>query len=225
VNEQEGADSMGRTIGVDVGTMELLIATSNPHKLDELRAIFGPVGITAVGLDSLGRSFPEPYEDGSTFEENAAKKALSYAFLSGRVCLADDSGLEVDALKGEPGVQSAVWAGRGSTRTERDAANNLRLMCELDGVSAANRGAKYVCCMCVGSPDGKILATSRGEWVGRVTTGKARGKNGFGYDPLIEMADGRTVAEMSEDEKNAQSHRARAAKAIAGKVEEILRGK
>lgn len=216
---------MGRTIGAEVSTMELLIATSNPHKLDELRAIFGPVGITAVGLDSLGRSFPEPYEDGSTFEENAAKKALSYAFLSGRVCLADDSGLEVEALKGEPGVQSAVWAGRGSTRAERDAANNLRLMCELDGVSAEHRAARYVCCMCVASPEGQILATARGEWSGRVTTGRPRGKNGFGYDALIEMEGGRTVAEMSEDEKNAQSHRARAAKAIAGKVGEILRGK
>ncbi len=204
--------------------MELLVATSNPHKLDELRAIFEPMGIRAVGLDSLGRQLPEPFEDGSTFEENAAKKALSYAFLAERVCLADDSGLEVEALKGEPGVLSAVWAGRGNTRAERDAANNLRLMCELDGVGPEGRSARYVCCMCVGSPDGKILATSRGEWAGRVTTGRARGANGFGYDPLIEMADGRTVAEMDQAEKNAQSHRARAARAIAGKVAEILRG-
>lgn len=208
-----------------VKALELLIATSNPHKLEELRAIFEPLGIHAVGLDSLGRSLPEPFEDGSTFEENAAKKALSYAFLAERVCLADDSGLEVDALKGEPGVQSAVWAGRGSTRAERDAANNLRLMCELDGVAPENRAARYVCCICIASPDGKILATSRGEWAGRVTTGKARGTNGFGYDPLIEMPDGRTVAELSDQEKNADSHRARAARAIAAVAAEILRGR
>ncbi|MFM9958189.1 MAG: non-canonical purine NTP pyrophosphatase [Phycisphaerales bacterium] len=209
----------------NIKTTELLVATSNPHKLQELRAIFEPLGIRAVGLDSLGRQLPEPFEDGSTFEENAAKKALSYAFLAERVCLADDSGLEVDALKGEPGVQSAVWAGRGSTRAERDAANNLRLMCELDGVGPEHRAARYVCCMCIGSPDGKILATARGEWSGRVTTGKARGRNGFGYDALIEMPDGRTVAEMNEAEKNEQSHRARAARAIAARVVETLRGK
>lgn len=216
---------MPRAAEATVTTAELLVATSNPHKLEELRAIFGPLGISAVGLDSLGRSFPEPYEDGNTFEENAAKKALSYAFLTERVCLADDSGLEVDALKGEPGVQSAVWAGRGSTRAERDSANNLRLTSELDGVLKANRAARYVCCMCVAAPDGRILATSRGELEGRVTTGRARGKNGFGYDPLIEISDGRTVAELGEDEKNAISHRARAAKAISGQVLELLRGK
>lgn len=203
--------------------MSLLVATTNPHKLDELRAIFAPLGITAVGLDSLGKSLPEPYEDGSTFEENAAKKALSYAFLSGQVCLADDSGLEVEALKGEPGVHSAYWAGRGNTRAERDAANNLRLTAEMDGIVGAARAARYVCCICVGSPDGRIVATSRGEMVGRVTTGAARGEHGFGYDPLIELADGRTVAELSEAEKNAVSHRSAAARAIAPKLAEILR--
>lgn len=204
-------------------TTELLVATSNPHKLTELRAIFEPLGFTAVGLDYLGRQFPEPYEDGSTFEENAAKKALSYAFLTDRICLADDSGLEVDALKGEPGVQSAVWAGRGATRAERDAANNLRLMAEMDGVAPAQRGARYVCCICVAAPDGRILATSRGEMTGRVTVGKARGSHGFGYDPLIELSDGRTVAEIPEADKNAQSHRSVAARAIAPRIAEVLR--
>ncbi len=208
-----------------IGTIELLVATSNPHKLTELRAIFAPLGITALGLDSLGRQLPEPYEDGSTFEENAAKKALSYAFLAERVCLADDSGLEVDALKGEPGVHSAYWAGRGEDRAARDAANNLRLIAEMDGVAAANRAARYVCCMALAAPDGRLLATSRGEMPGRVTLRQPRGRNGFGYDPLIELADGRTVAELPDDEKNKLSHRAAAARAIAPKVAELLRAK
>lgn len=202
--------------------VELLVATGNPHKLAELRAIFAPLGISAVGLDSLGRSLPEPVEDGATFEENAAKKALSYAFLTDRPCIADDSGLEVDAIRGEPGVHSAYWAGRGETRQQRDAANNLRLIAEMDGIAPENRTARYVCCMCLAAPDGRILATSRGELVGRVTSGRPRGTGGFGYDPLIEVENGRTVAELSDEEKNKRSHRARAAQAIAPKIIELL---
>lgn len=205
-------------------TLQLLVATGNPHKLSELRAIFEPLGIRAVGLDSLGRSFPEPEENGSTFEENAALKAQSYAFLTDRPCLADDSGLVVDALKGAPGVHSAYWAGIGSTREERDAANNLRLHAEMDGIALANRGARYVCCMCLAAPDGRILATSRGELEG-VVASKRRGVRGFGYDSLIELPppDGRTVAELSDAEKNRISHRSVAAARIAPMVAESLR--
>src|SRR5262245_30316373 len=104
--------------------MQILFASSNPHKIDEVRAILAPLGILVMGLDSLDLDIPEPAEDGSTFEENARIKAVAYAQAAGSLCLADDSGLEVDALKGAPGVHSARYANVGTTRAERDAANN-----------------------------------------------------------------------------------------------------
>lgn len=197
---------------------ELLAATSNPHKLHELRAIFAPLGIAILGLGDIpGGPFPEPVEDGATFDANARIKAVAYAKMTGRVCVADDSGLEVAALGGAPGVDSARYAGRDGTRAQRDARNNAKLLAALAGVPEEQRTARFVCSMCAADPDGSVLATGRGEFTGRIGF-EARGTNGFGYDPLFVTSDGRTSAELSDAEKNARSHRAAAARAMAQAV-------
>jgi XTP/dITP diphosphohydrolase len=203
----------------------LVIATGNPHKVEELRAIFGERGIQVVGLRDLGGEFREPEEVGKTFEENARIKATSYAAQTGRVCLADDSGLEVDALGGAPGVISSHYSTggveTGLSREERDAANNTKLMNEMEGVE--NRVGRFVCVMCVA--DGKhVIATARGVFEGRIgLPGEVpRGANGFGYDPLFVIEDGRASAELSPEEKNARSHRGMAAREMVKKLE-VLR--
>jgi len=190
---------------------ELTIATSNPHKVDEISAVLGPLGIRCI---PLGRAdIPEPEEDGATFEENARIKARAYASALGRVVLADDSGLEVDALGGAPGVHSARYAGIGATREERDRANNMKLLAALSNVPDAQRTARFVCVLSIARPDGTIIAESRGTFDGII--GRApRGSNGFGYDPLLVLEDGRTSAELSPDEKNARSHRGNALRLI-----------
>lgn len=203
-------------------TREVLAATGNPHKLDELRAIFAGAGLRVIGLgDVAGGPFPEPVEDGGTFEANARIKALAYARLTGRLCLADDSGLEVDALGGAPGVHSAYYAGTEGTRPERDARNNAKLLAALAGVPAAQRGARFVCCMCVAGPDGRVLAETRGEFAGTIAQ-SPRGNNGFGYDPLLVLDDGRSSAELSEAEKNGRSHRGAAARLMAPRLAALL---
>jgi XTP/dITP diphosphohydrolase len=190
---------------------ELTIATSNPHKIEEISAVLGPLGI---GCLPLGRSdIPEPEEDGATFEENARIKAIAYARALDRVVLADDSGLEVDALGGAPGVHSARYAGVGATRAERDQANNAKLLAALEGVPDRMRTARFVCVLSIARPDGTILAEARGTFDG-VIGFAPRGVNGFGYDPLLVLPDGRTSAELSSDEKNARSHRGNALRAL-----------
>lgn len=185
----------------------LTVATSNPHKVDEISAVLGQIGIACLPMQAAG--VPEPVEDGATFEENARIKARAYAKALGCVVLADDSGLEVDALGGAPGVHSARYAGVGATRAERDAANNAKLLRELAGVPHARRTARFVCVLCVARPDGSIVAEARGHfegWIGEAP----RGANGFGYDPLLVLEDGRTSAELTPAEKNARSHRGNA---------------
>jgi XTP/dITP diphosphohydrolase len=195
--------------------MRILFATSNPHKIDEVRAILAPHGIEIVGLESINPQPPEPVEDGDTFEANARIKAIAYAKATNQNCLADDSGLEVDALGGRPGVHSARYAGVGSTRIERDAANNAKLLRELAAVPDERRTARFVCAMCLAKADGTILAETRGQFEG-VIAHQPRGSNGFGYDPLLFLPDRRcSSAELSSDEKNARSHRGAAAQALA----------
>lgn len=195
---------------------EILIATTNPHKVDEFRAAFEPLGISVLGLGDVpgAEGLDEPVEDAATFEENAAIKALFYAQQLGRTVLADDSGLVVDALGGEPGVRSARYAGMGGDRAARDTANNRLLLERLEGVAREQRGARFVCAVCVVGPDGSIVGTARGAFEG-VIAESPRGGNGFGYDPLLELPDGRTAAELSPAEKDARSHRGQAARAIA----------
>ena len=201
------ADGLGRMI---------VVATSNPHKVDEIRAVLAGLGVRVVSLaDAGGAGIPEPEEDGETFAENARIKAVAYARALGATVLADDSGLEVDALQGAPGVHSARWAGRGATREERDAANNERLLRELALVPDERRGARFVCTMCLANAQGRVLAETRGEFSG-VIGRNPRGSNGFGYDPLLIVGpDGLTSAEISTQEKNARSHRGAATRAMA----------
>ncbi len=207
---------------------EIVLATANPHKVEEMRAIFAAAGVPVIGLADLpgGAAIPEPSETGRTFEANARLKALAYAKATGRVCLADDSGLEVDALGGAPGVDSAHYAhgfGTSAPRAERDAANNAKLLAMLEGVPPERRGARFVCVMVAAAPDGAVLAEARGEFSGRI--GEApRGSNGFGYDPLLILPDGRTSAELEPGEKNARSHRAAAARAIAPALAGLIPG-
>ena len=202
-------------------TGRLLIATGNPKKIEEIRAILAPLNIEAVGLDEVEGEFPEPVEDGETFEANAAKKAMHYAKLTGRTCAADDSGLEVDALDGRPGVFSARYAGVDGTREQRDEANNAKLLQEMGSVPEYERAARFVCAIAVAHPQAGILIRTRGTFDGAIAH-EPRGENGFGYDPLLRLDDGRHSAELSPDEKHSLSHRGQAVRAMASRLEQLV---
>jgi XTP/dITP diphosphohydrolase len=185
--------------------LELFFATTNPGKLRELRRLVADLPVRVVSPEDLGRALPEVVEDGSTFRENAEKKASAYARFSRLHALADDSGLCVDALGGAPGVHSARWSeledgfaspacalpevsarelGPELTRASRDEANNDKLLTALSGVPEARRGGEYVAVLAVARPDGSIAAQVEGRCRGRI--GRARrGSGGFGYDPLF----------------------------------------
>ena len=215
---------------------EILLATGNPHKIEEMNAIFATLAGGRFRFVSLadacpGRTLVEPAETGTTFEQNATLKALGYAAQTGRPCLADDSGLEVDALGGRPGVISSHFAtdGRetGASRAERDAANNARLLRDLAGTPDDRRTARFVCVMVLAAPPGSggggggpvVLASARGTFEGRI--GHApRGAHGFGYDPLFLVAPeySRSSAELAPDAKNALSHRGAAARRLADRL-------
>ena len=191
----------------------LLVATSNPGKLREFRAIL-PREITIVGLADAGATSPE--ETGPTFRDNAALKASAAARATGLLTIADDSGLEVDALGGEPGVRSARYAGEPS-----DAARNRRaLLNALEHVPAADRGARFVCAVALANQRG-VIAVAEGELRGTIAS-QERGGGGFGYDPIFEVEDGRSVAELPAAEKNRRSHRAVAIAAILPSVRAAL---
>ena len=199
-------------------TRPLLVSTTNPHKVSELRAVLGPLGYEVLSLDSLPTLPPEPVEDADTFAENARIKARAYAHATGTPCLAEDSGLEVDALGGAPGVHSARYSGEGGPRADRDRANNEKVLAALRGVPTEKRGARFVCAMCLAAPDGTVLAESTGTCEGVMAT-EPRGENGFGYDPLLYLPVlGRTSAELGPEEKNRVSHRGEAARALAEKL-------
>lgn len=190
--------------------MELIFATGNPYKVQEAASILAALGVRLRSLTDVGCDVPEPSEDGATFEENARLKARYYAEHLGVRCLAEDSGLEVDALGGAPGVFSARYAGTGATREERDRANNDKLLAALEGVPDSRRGARFVCALAVAAPTGAILAESRGTYEG-IIAAAPRGAGGFGYDPLLYLPDrGCTSAELTAAEKHARSHRGNA---------------
>lgn len=194
---------------------QILLATTNPHKVEEIRAILAPLGIAIRSLDSLASVPEEPEEDEMTFQGNARLKARYYAGKTGLTCLAEDSGLEVDALSGAPGVHSARYSGTAGTRAERDRANNEKLLRELSAFSTAPRSARFVCAMSVARPDGSLVAEAIGTYDGEIAEAP-RGENGFGYDPLLYLPDvRRTSAELSAAEKNARSHRGKAARSLA----------
>jgi XTP/dITP diphosphohydrolase len=177
---------------------QLLLATSNRGKIAELQAMLG-ASIDVVSLSDLGIEGPE--ETGTTFAENAALKARHGAAASGLVTVADDSGIEVDALRGAPGVRSARYAGEPGD----DELNRQKLLRELRGIPTDQRSARFVSEIAVANPDGDVR-TFHGSLAGRVAEAP-RGTGGFGYDSLLELPDGRTVAELPPEEKNAISHR------------------
>lgn len=203
---------------------QIVLATSNPHKIDELRAIFAGMGLRNIELlglaDAASPAPHEPEESGSTFEQNATIKAVAYATQIRRLCLADDSGLEIDALEGRPGVISSHYCtdGRevGMPRAQRDQANNERVLRELLHVPASQRSARFVCVMCLADAAGRVLATTRGTFEGRIGLpgDVPRGHHGFGYDPLflLPAPDQRSSAELPLEEKNRRSHRGAAAR-------------
>jgi non-canonical purine NTP pyrophosphatase (RdgB/HAM1 family) len=199
--------------------MKLLFATGNPYKVEEVRAILAPLGITVRSLADVARPPEEPEEDGLTFEDNARLKARYYARELGVTCMAEDSGLEVDAIGGAPGVYSARYAGATGSREERDRANNEKLLRELAHVPAGERQARFVCVASVADPTGNILAEARGIYEGLIGS-EPRGKGGFGYDPLLYLQDRRcTSAELPPEEKHARSHRGKAFRALAEELE------
>ena len=197
----------------------LVVATRSVHKLRELRELLALDHTELVSLDELGVEV-DPVETGATFETNAAIKARFGLRATGLPALADDSGLEVDALGGRPGVRTRRYAGEDAT----DADNNARLLDELDGLPAERRGARYVCVLAVALPGdagprgGVPTVLTRGTCRGRIATAPS-GSGGFGYDPIFEPASeppgGRTLGLWTPAEKNAISHRARAARRMA----------
>lgn len=187
----------------------LVLATGNPGKLRELRAILAPWKVEVLPLSDFTPSAAE--ETGTTFVDNALIKARFAARMAGLPAIADDSGLEVDALGGGPGVRSARYAGEGAD----DAANNALLLRELGQVPDARRTARYRCAMAyVRSADDPAPVVREANWEGRIGHGP-RGQGGFGYDPLFVVAGGeRTAAEYAADEKNRVSHRGQALRAL-----------
>jgi XTP/dITP diphosphohydrolase len=188
---------------------ELLLATTNAGKLAEVEAFVKRLSINLISLRALG-AWPQVVEDGSTYEENALKKARTLAQYSGVLTLADDSGLEVDALNGEPGVHSARYSGKDAT----DQSNNAKLLAELSNIPEAQRRARFVCvlALCAPSPAGIQEWTVRAECEGRITFAP-RGENGFGYDPLFFYPPlGKTFGEIDRETKASVSHRGKALK-------------
>lgn len=188
-------------------TMEVVLATHNQHKVEEFQRILGAAmpEITVVGYDG-----PEPVEDGVTFSANALIKARTAAAHTGRIALADDSGIAVDVLGGSPGIFSARWAGPG--HSDRD--NLDLLLAQLADIAPEHRSANFHCTIALvvpdGLPHGGFEHVSEGVWPGRLAT-EPTGANGFGYDPIF-LPDGHDVsaAELAPGTKNEISHRARA---------------
>ena len=184
--------------------MELVLATRNQHKVSEISDMLADLGIRVRSLAEFAGA-PEVIEDGTTYAENALKKARSAAAFTGKPALADDTGLEVDVLDGEPGVHAARYAGEHCSFQD----NIRKLLTALKGVPKEQRAARFVCVMALVMPDGREELV-RGELEGRITEEPA-GVGGFGYDPVFfSLQAKKTLAELSPDEKNRISHRRRA---------------
>ncbi len=196
--------------------MDFLIATHNLKKRDELQRILSPLGIQVLTADEAGVDLTDVEETGTTFEENALLKARSGAKEGNMPCIADDSGLCVDALDGAPGVYSARFAGEHGN----DAKNNAKLLDLLKDVPKAARTARFVSAVACVFPDGREL-TVRGTCEG-VIGYEQKGQNGFGYDPLFYVGT-RTFAEFSPAEKDAVSHRGNALRALANALPAYLK--
>jgi XTP/dITP diphosphohydrolase len=194
--------------------MEIVLATRNNKKVEEIKRITEGMAVTIFTVDDFP-GCPEVEEDGATFEENAVKKAVTVAQFTGKPALADDSGLEVNALNGAPGTHSARYSGHGAN----DRKNTEKLLSEMLFLVKSDRKARFVCSIALAMPDEKVL-TFNGYSEGSIGT-EPKGANGFGYDPVFypEGAD-RTFAEMSAEEKDSLSHRGNAIR----KLQRYLRG-
>jgi XTP/dITP diphosphohydrolase len=192
----------------------LLLATSNPHKLEEFRAIFSDMPLKLLSLNDLQLNI-EVEETGITFAENAELKARTYAQSSGMLTLADDSGLEIDALGGAPGVQSARYLGLQISYEERF----RRILEQLKGLPMEQRTARFRCAIALAEPSGYTRIVE--GVIEGVIADSPRGKNGFGYDPIFYLPElGKTFAELAPEHKNHISHRARAAQSARKLLED-----
>lgn len=183
--------------------MELIIATHNQNKVSEFRRILEPLSVEVSPAD-----LPEVEETGKTFAENAYLKAISAVRATGKTCIADDSGLEVTVLNGEPGVYTARYAGEGCTSEQCI----VKLLNKLEDVPEEKRGAKFLCAICCVFPNGDIL-TAQGECPGKIAFAP-RGTDGFGYDPVF-LVGQKTFAELPSEEKDRLSHRGKALRLFA----------
>ena len=197
----------------------MVIASTNPGKIAEVRQIMAELPLVLLTSDDVG-GWPEIEETGHSYLANALLKAHAVAAVTGRAALADDSGIEVDALDGAPGVRSARFSGEQAS----DEDNNAKLIESLAGVPSERRGARYRCVAVLVTPDGEEIA-GIGSCEGRIGT-EARGTGGFGYDPwflpnLGDKGDSRTMAELTAEEKHAISHRGKALRGLADKLRNL----
>jgi XTP/dITP diphosphohydrolase len=198
--------------------VKLLLASRNRHKIEELQQMLAGLNIEVISLDDVA-DIPVIEEDGENFCDNASKKATLTAMHTGYTCLADDSGLVVDALDGQPGVYSARFAGEDAD----DQKNNRKLLQMLQGLNDEKRQARFICVIAISDPQGNVH-TVEGTCEGRMDY-EERGTGGFGYDPLF-IPEGytRTFAQLSPEEKNRISHRGRALQKARTLLEKIVTG-
>ena len=197
--------------------MELLVATQNPGKVREIRKALKGLGLRIRSLRDF-RKVPSMEEDGKSFAENALKKARFYSKIYRTLTLSDDSGLEVDILKGSPGIHSARFAGEKATDRE----NRQKLLLHLEGIPLSRRVARFRCSLALVSPVGKE-ALVEGECRGKIGL-KEVGRKGFGYDPLfIPSGQGKTMAQLTTEEKNRISHRGKALRKLRKIIGEFVK--
>lgn len=196
--------------------IEFIIATNNEKKLIELDRILNPLGIKAVTAKSKGIDLGDVEETGSTFSENAYIKAKAAYDKSGLPVIADDSGLCVDALDGRPGIYSARYGGPGASSTDK----NKMLLEELDGVEESQRGAHFTCAVCCILPSGETIQVE-GFCYGSIALSPS-GDGGFGYDPIF-LVNNKSFASLSDEEKDALSHRGNALRKLRDTLKETLR--
>lgn len=195
--------------------MKIFIATKNQKKLSELERILSPMGFDVLSQKDFDRDFPEPVEDGTTFEENAIIKAKDGLKNTGLISVADDSGICVDYLGGAPGIYSARYAGDHGD----DDANNQKLLSELDGVPLEQRTARYVAAIACVFPDGRQF-TVRGECEGKIGF-EPKGNGGFGYDPYF-ISELGVMAELTPEQKDSISHRGKALKLFKEELKKYI---